>query len=659
MNPILRRMHPLKDVFSCRLCSKVALAALVSIFTVELVILIPSYGNYQRDLLKRIEEVGFATIWSAFRLHGHVDNRDLLIYGQALARGSAVSGGAIYQPDGQPVGTFGETPELTPKGIREGAPTRVLTADGNRYEVAWMAADTGLPLTVIGRLNSTWVGPELTAFVWRIFGLVLLISLVVCGVIMLIVSRFVLRPMLDLRRNLVAARDDPANADQYVLDTTSRDEFGEMVDAANGLLHRVSKTHREELAAMAAMVDHATDAILAYDDAKNIVYANSACLRLCGCETAASLQASALPLLSFDTTHDWVSLTDSLAQGPYSKEATLLVNDGRIVPCFVSAAMLDDKRGRLMRFYAVICDVSEMKAAREKLERRNFELAAANSAKSEFLANMSHELRTPLNAVIGFSQLIYDQAYGPVGIAKYVEYAKDINDSGNHLLCLINDILDLSKIEAGMLELDEEIVDVAQIIRSAHVLLKERAEAGGVVLKHEIPADLPALRADERKLKQILLNLLSNAVKFTPAGGHVELRAATDAEGGFSISVADDGIGIAPEDMAKAMAPFGQVDSTLSRKYDGTGLGLPLTLALVELHGGDLTLESVAGSGTRATVRFPAERVVAPNRAVERVGAAWGRSPPSSVLECAAVRAPRLIRRSRACPRSGLPGPGG
>ncbi len=598
------------------------MATLGSIFAVETVILIPSYGNYHRDLLKRVEDVGFATISSAFSLNGHADNRDLLLFGEVLARNSDVRGGAIYQPGGQLVGTFGEVPELSLAGIREGASTTRLTADGDRYEVAWLAADSGLPLTVIGRMDSAWIEPELAAFVWRIFGLVLLISFVVCGALMVIVGRFVLQPMLKLRGNLVAAREDPANADQYVLETTSRDELGEMVDAANGLLHRVSKTHREELAAMAAMVDHSTDAILAYDDLNNVVYANSACLDLCGFESAAAMQATALPLLSFNTEYHWMSLTDSLADGAYSREATLLVKGERNVPCIVSAARLTDKQGRPMRYYAAIRDVSQMKAAREKLERQNVELVAANRAKSEFLAHMSHELRTPLNAIIGFSHMIRNEAFGPAGNVKYVEYAKDINESGEHLLQLINDILDLSKIEVGKLDLNEANVNVARIMRSALVLLKERAQSGGLVFEHDIPHDLPALVADERKLKQILLNLLSNAIKFTPVGGRVSLRAAIDGDGGFRILVSDTGIGIAAGDIERAMSPFGQVDSAYNRRYEGTGLGLPLTKALVELHGATLTLNSSVGTGTTVTVRFPPERVIAPGPKAVSVGAA-------------------------------------
>ncbi len=235
---------------------------------------------------------------------------------------------------------------------------------------------------------------------------------------------------------------------------------------------------------------------------------------------------------------------------------------------------------------------------------------AANRAKSEFLAAMSHELRTPLNAILGFSDIIKDEMLGPVGSARYRDYASDINTSGQHLLDLINDILDLSKVESGTDELHEENIQIPEIIFSVLRLVQHRAEKGGIELEIERPDEPPLLRVDERKLKQILVNLLTNAIKFTEAGGKVTLRVWCRTDSGYVFQVIDTGIGIALEDIPKALSQFGQVDGDLDRQYEGTGLGLPLTKALVELHGGCLDLQSRVGVGTTATVRFPAERIV-------------------------------------------------
>jgi len=233
----------------------------------------------------------------------------------------------------------------------------------------------------------------------------------------------------------------------------------------------------------------------------------------------------------------------------------------------------------------------------------------SNRAKSEFLANMSHELRTPLNAIIGFSEIITGEVLGTAGNPKYVEYAKDINESGQHLLQLINDILDLSKIEAGKLELHEEFVNLDRVIRGCLTLIEKRAASAGVEVESRILSDLPTFYADERQLKQILLNLLSNAVKFTPSGGVVTLITHADFTRGITLTVVDTGIGISTDDIDNVLSPFVQVDSTLGRKYDGTGLGLPLVAALVEGHGGTLEMESEVGVGTKVTVTFPVERI--------------------------------------------------
>jgi signal transduction histidine kinase len=238
----------------------------------------------------------------------------------------------------------------------------------------------------------------------------------------------------------------------------------------------------------------------------------------------------------------------------------------------------------------------------------------ANRAKSEFLANMSHELRTPLNAVIGFSEMIKCETFGPVGSPKYRDYAKDINESGLHLLELINDILDLSKVESGKDELHDEDIAIGEVIHTVVTLVRERAHKNGVQLDVECPDALPALRADKRKLKQTLVNLLSNAIKFTDAGGAVTLKIWSRAESGHVVQVADTGIGIAPENIPKALSPFCQIDSDLNRQYDGTGLGLPLTKGLAEAHGGTLDLQSTLGVGTTVTVRFPATRIIVERR---------------------------------------------
>ena len=300
---------------------------------------------------------------------------------------------------------------------------------------------------------------------------------------------------------------------------------------------------------------------------------------------------------------------------PGSFEEAIVLPTGENRVLLTTKALLRNHDGRPSLVVTASLDISDRKEAELALVAAKEEAELASRSKTEFLANMSHELRTPLNAIIGFSQVMAEEVLGPLGTARYAGYARDIASSAQHLLGIISDILDVSKLEAGKVELDDDEVEIGQMVRDILHLVVERARSLDIALDIEAVADLPRLRADALKLKQVLLNLITNAIKFSHPGGRVLIRGLM-AEDGMRIEVVDRGIGMDEAEIATAVTRFGQVASTWNRKHPGTGLGLPLAIGLIELHGGRIVIDSEKGVGTTATVCLPASRILPQTTAI-------------------------------------------
>ena len=397
-----------------------------------------------------------------------------------------------------------------------------------------------------------------------------------------------------------------------------------------GIFKDITERRRTEAALLAfanrmhAILSSMFDAVITADEHGIIETFNDAAERLFGWR-AYEVIGRSLAILMPPPLHDQHdAFISSYRRGGQARnigrerELVAQRKDGTLVPIELAITEILDQgdyfgtnggsRGR-RSFVGVIRDIAERKSAESALLAAKSQAELANRAKSEFLAHMSHELRTPLNAIIGFSEILKRELFGPLA-PRYIEYAVTIFDSGQHLLGIINDLLDMARIEAGRFELIEESIDVAAVIESCLTMVRSRADHGELTLGARVSHRAPRISADRRSVMQVLLNLLSNSVKFTPRGGSVSVRAGVGEDGQMAITVTDTGPGIDADMLPRIFEPFQQADSRLSRKIEGTGLGLAISRNLMELHGGALEIESEVGRGTAAHMRFPASRVL-------------------------------------------------
>lgn len=375
----------------------------------------------------------------------------------------------------------------------------------------------------------------------------------------------------------------------------------------------VSARLSSELREMKAILDTATDGVLVLDAEARILSANRSAEALFGYDAAELHGLSLMTLLASESHPRALDYFDGLrANGVASvlndgREVMGVVRRGGVIPLFMTLGRLDE--GEMPRFCAVLRDITQFKMAEEDLRAAKQEAERTSAHKSDFLARVSHEIRTPLNAILGFAEVMIDGRFGPVGNERYVDYLKDIHASGEHVISLVNDLLDLSKIEAGRLELTFAGLSLNDIVKSGVSLIQPQAGSARVIVRMSLAPHLPQVVADERSVRQIVLNLLSNAVKFTPPGGQVIISTALTDLGQAVIRVRDTGVGMNEREIQAALEPFRQV--SVSARGGGTGLGLPLTKALAEANRATFAIQSAANTGTLVEIIFPPTRVLA------------------------------------------------
>ena len=388
------------------------------------------------------------------------------------------------------------------------------------------------------------------------------------------------------------------------------DVIGQLDVADQSILQR---ERDDAISLMTSIFEVSEVGIIVTDQSGRIVRINDSFIRIYGWSRDELINADVISLVTPDErelarkNHDEFIRTGVRSSG----ELKIIRKNGSIANALFTTATLELSQKRRFQVTTVM-DITMRKQMEESLRLAKEQADTANRAKSTFLANMSHELRTPLNAIIGFSEMMIKETFGALGHAKYKEYLGDIHVSAGHLLEIINEVLDMSKIEAGRIELDEHEVDIQELIKSVTRMMASRAFGSNLILNVEIHENLPNLYADQRLIRQVLINIVTNAVKFSRSGGKIDISAYTLDDGRMQIAVTDEGVGIPKEKIKQAMEPFGQVsDRAENSDHQGTGLGLPLAKAMVELHDGMLRLESDIGEGTKVFISFPAYRLIA------------------------------------------------
>ncbi|WP_419902202.1 PAS domain-containing sensor histidine kinase [Kiloniella sp.] len=619
----LRQVNLFRELTRSRLSMQIAAMVFLSILVVEAIILIPSYQNYKRDLLTRLADIGQTAVVTGFQTHaqtilGNSVSTPPLVTGEKITRITKFKGGTLYTQAGEMMGSFGEAPELTLNSYNNQDVKTQLNSDKTRYDIIWLPSETQLPFIVISRLDSSWIADELTAFIWRIIGLVLLISLSTSIVTFFVLGKNVLSPLLALRHHLVTAQRDPGNTSKLDMSGWKiKNEIGDMVSALNVLLNRLSDLRIAEREMneqrFKDFANTASDWFWETDQNLNFTFISKDFPNIPGLNTQNLIGNNwnflKNPPIETKASDDYFRMLQQQKRIRNMEFCYTCHRNTRIHQT-LNATPFYSEDGQFAGYRGTGKDVSISYLAEQKLVEAKEQAEFANRSKSQFLTNMSHELRTPLNAINGFSELITSTEVDEKSNSQTKEYAHEINTAGNHLLKVINEILDLSRIEAGQLTLNEDTLDIQTLLNSCKSMMAEYLEGRDLSYNQQLPEEPIYFTGDNKRLKQILRNLLSNAVKFTPDTGAISLESLILESGDIQISIIDNGVGISSDVLPIITKPFEQSDGKIDRFYEGTGLGLAISKSLADMHGGGLNISSELGEGTTVSLIIPQARRV-------------------------------------------------
>ena len=593
----------LKTLVSSTIAQRLAVAVFASILVIEMAIFIPDYQREKGEIFANLEETartGAISLLLHLEHHPVPTGSDL----ETLFKGTGFRGAALYSPSGKRLKTMGPTPPFPARLDNAAKPLSIHDKEGQSLWLYWPESVTGFKQGIAVVRDTSHIGGLLQGYFGRVSLRIFIICFFVTSVAMAVIGFILVFPLLHMHAQIQDIRDDsglPSGLDPG--DRNRNSELGELANSFNALLQTTKDNTAKLKKSEQRFKDFtasAADRFWETDDQHRFTYVSSPHGGLSGSadELVGKRQWEVGYRQIDPETESRLKTLYDAHQAFHGEQFSWRNSKGEMRHVIKSAIPVFDDDGIFMGFRGTTIDNSDEVNARQTAE-------AANRVKTEFLANMSHELRTPLNAILGFSEALDQKIFGELANEKQAEYVRNIHESGHHLLDLINDILDVSAIEAGKLDLNETDFDLNETVEASLRLVTQRAYERGIGLLNRTLGKPLRVRMDERRLKQILVNLLSNAVKFTETGGTVSIYAEKGQNGSFTLTVSDTGIGMDADGIGKALEKFGQVNNDSKLDQEGTGLGLPLAKGLVELHGGTLTIDSEPGTGTAVSLFFP------------------------------------------------------